>query len=146
MKKYMGFYISLKADKQVESFTSVDGKTILLDRGDGPEPFEIRGINMGVGISGHFATDYAIDKETYLRWFAQIQDMGANCIRLYTILPDDFYALCGNTIVTERSLYIIHGLWVNDYYHNSHRDAYSKDFMGAMIKDSRTLVDIIYGI
>ena len=50
------------------------------------EPFEIRGVDMGVGIPGHFATDYAIDKETYLRWFRMIKDMGANCVRVYTLL------------------------------------------------------------
>ena len=55
------------------------------------EAFEIRGVNMGVGIPGEWATDYAIDKETYLRWFQYIQDMGANTIRVYTILHDDFY-------------------------------------------------------
>ena len=55
------------------------------------EPFEIRGVDMGVGIPGHFATDYAIDKETYLRWFRMIKDMGANCVRVYTLLEDDFY-------------------------------------------------------
>lgn len=141
-----GIRINLLANREVESFTAVDGKTILVDQGNGLEPFEIRGVNMGVGIPGHFATDYAIDKETYLRWFAQIQDMGANCIRVYTILQDDFYnAVWEYNHDNENPLYIIHGLWVNDYYHNSHRDAYDKDFMGAMLQDSRTLVDIIHG-
>ena len=52
----------------VETFTKVEGKTILVDQGQGLAPFEIRGVNLGSGIPGHFATDYAIDKETYLRW------------------------------------------------------------------------------
>lgn len=130
----------------VETFTAVDGKTILVDQGQGMEPFEIRGVNLGSGIPGHFATDYAIDKETYLQWFDQIQAMGANCIRVYTLLQDDFYnAFWEYNKDREQPLYLIHGLWVNDYTLFSHRDAYDPDFMNTMIQDSRTLVDIIHG-
>lgn len=43
----------------VETFTKVEGKTILVDQGQGLAPFEIRGVNLGVGIPGHFATDYS---------------------------------------------------------------------------------------
>lgn len=146
LSNYKGYRISLDMGKPVETFTAVEGKTILLDKGEGMEPFEIRGVNMGVGIPGHFATDYAIDKNTYLRWFSQIKEMGANCIRVYTLLQDDFYeAVWEYNRDNEDPLYIIHGLWVNDYIHNSHRDAYDKDFIGGMIKDSQVLVDIIHG-
>ena len=130
----------------VETFTKVEGKTILVDQGQGLAPFEIRGVNLGSGIPGHFATDYAIDKETYLRWFEEIQAMGANCIRVYTLLQDDFYnAFWEYNKDREQPLYLIHGLWVNDYTLFSHRDAYDPDFMNTMIQDSRTLVDIIHG-
>ncbi|MEG2137167.1 MAG: hypothetical protein RRY64_00775, partial [Oscillospiraceae bacterium] len=141
-----GLFFQSDTGQDVTSFTKVVGKTIYLDGGTGMEPFEIRGVDMGVGIPGHFATDYAIDKETYLRWFRQIQDMGANCVRVYTILQDDFYeAVWEYNHENETPLYFIHGLWVDDYVQYSHRDAYDKDFLGAMIQDARTLVDIIHG-
>ncbi|MEG0720612.1 MAG: hypothetical protein RR446_02485 [Lachnospiraceae bacterium] len=136
----------INTEKEVTTFTTVTDKKICVDSGDGMQPFEIRGVDMGAGIPGHFATDYAIDKDTYLRWFQQIQDMGANTVRVYTILQDDFYeAVWEYNHNNDNPLYFIHGLWVNDYIQYSHRDAYDKDFMGAMIKDSRTLVDIIHG-
>lgn len=80
----IGSTLSFNMNKEVKTFTTVSDKEILVDTGNGMEPFEIRGVNMGVGIPGHFATDYAIDKETYLRWFRMIKDMGANCVRVYT--------------------------------------------------------------
>lgn len=141
-----GLYLDLNLGEEVSTFTTISGKEILVDQGDGMEPFEIRGVNMGAGIPGHFATDYAIDKETYLRWFEQIQEMGANCIRVYTILTPDFYeAVWEYNHDREDPLYIIHGLWVDDYVQFSHMDAYDNDFMGAMIEESRILVDIIHG-
>ena len=54
------------------------GREIFRQTEKGPEPFEIRGVDMGAGYPGYFATEYAISKETYLRWFGLIQDMGAN--------------------------------------------------------------------
>lgn len=141
-----GLFIDLQFDKTVKSFTAVEGKEILVDTGNGLTPFEIRGVNMGVGIPGHFATEYAIDEETYLRWFRQIQEMGANCIRIYTIQNDTFYnAVWEYNHNNEDPLYFIHGLWVNDYVQNSHRDAYDSEFADAMLEDSRTLVDILHG-
>lgn len=130
----------------VETFTTVKGKEIYVDTGDGMKPFEIRGVDMGVGIPGHFATDYAIDEETYLRWFEQIQEMGANCIRVYTILQEDFYdALWAYNHENDNPLYVIHGLWLNDYVLYSHRDAYHPDFLDQMIEDAQILIDVLHG-
>ena len=137
-----GLYIDWNPGRETTSFTRVEGKTILVDG----EPFEIRGVDMGVGIPGHFATDYAIDRETYLRWFGQIQEMGANCIRVYTILQDDFYeAFYEYNKDREEPLYLLHGLWVNDYVMYSHRDAFDPEYLGALIEDGRTLIDILHG-
>ena len=87
----LGIYIDLDPDRPVTTFMTTDSDTIYMERDGQAVPFEIRGVNMGVGLPGEWATDYAIDQETYLRWFGWIQEMGANTIRVYTILHDDFY-------------------------------------------------------
>lgn len=46
---------------------------------------------MGSGEPGEWSTDFAVDRETYLRWFGYIQEMGANTIRIYTVQSDTFY-------------------------------------------------------
>ena len=127
-------------------WATTDSDTIYVDSGGGPEPFVVQGVNLGVGLPGEWATDYAIDKETYLRWFRQIQDMGANTIRVYTILHDDFYeAFYQYNKDNPDPLYLLHGVWVNDYVQNSHRDAYDDEFLGAFLADCRTLVDLLHG-
>lgn len=142
----LGVYIDLHPDEPVTTFTTTDEDTIYLDRGDGPEPFTVKGVNMGVGIPGHWATDYAIDKQTYLRWFRQIKDMGANTLRVYTILQDDFYeAFYEFNQDNDDPLYLIHGVWVNDYIQNSHRDAYDDEFRKTFMEDCRTVVDLLHG-
>lgn len=141
-----GLYINVGNQKEVTSFATTEGKEILVDTGSGPKPYEIKGVNLGAGIPAHFATDYAIDKKTYLRWFRQIKDMGANTIRVYTILSKDFYdAVYEYNNKNPDPLYILHGVWVDDYVQNSRLDAYDDNFFETLKKDCRTLVDIIHG-
>ena len=85
---FHGWYLPVPQDphREVQVVAKQEGKELLLGTDAGFSPFEIKGVDMGSGIPGHFATDYAIDKETYLRWFGQIKAMGANTIRVYTLL------------------------------------------------------------
>lgn len=142
----LGIYIDLNPDEPVTTFMTTDSETIYMDRNGETIPFEIRGVNLGVGLPGEWATDYAIDKATYLRWFDWIKEMGANTIRVYTILQDDFYnAFYEYNLGNDDPLYLIHGVWVNDYVQNSHRDAYDDDFRQTLLNDCRTVVDILHG-
>ena len=91
-----------------------DEDTIYMERDGAYEPFEVRGVNLGVGLPGEWATDYAIDEETYLRWFQYIQELGANTIRVYTLLQDDFYNAfyqynTAREAAGEEPLWLIHG-------------------------------------
>ena len=142
----LGWYVDLRPDAEVTTFMEVQGEKIVRLTASGPEEFEIRGVNMGSGIPGEWSTDFAIDKETYLRWFAQIQAMGANVVRIYTIQADDFYeAFYEYNKDREEPLYLLHGVWVNDYIQHSHRDAYDPDFLDVLLEDCRTMVDVLHG-
>lgn len=136
----------LNNTEEIQYFTKTEGDKILLKRRKDFEDFEIRGVNMGLGIPGHFATEYAIDKNTYLRWFKYIQEMGANAIRVYTINHDDFYeAFYEYNEDNDNPLYLVHGVWVDDYIQNSHRDALDDEFIDVFREDCKTLVDVIHG-
>ncbi|HIW76289.1 MULTISPECIES: hypothetical protein [Gordonibacter] len=138
--------IDLNPGKPVTSQVRQVGKTIQIDRGNGWEDFEIRGVDMGAGIPGHFATDYAIDKDTYLRWFKQIKEMGANTIRVYILLGTSFYeAFYEFNKDNPDPLYLIHGVWIDDYVQNSHMDAFVDEYQRRFMEDARTVVDVIHG-
>lgn len=142
----LGIYIDLHPTATVTTQTATDEDTIYFLDGGQRVPFEIRGVNLGVGIPGKWATDYAIDKDTYLRWFSQIQEMGANTIRVYTIQSNSFYdAFYEYNKNREVPLYLLHGVWVNDYILNSHRDGFDPKFQKQLIEDCHTVVDIVHG-
>ena len=143
---YEGMYFDFGKEKPAEYFMKVDGEEIYMKNGDTFTPYEIRGVNLGSGLPGEWATSFAIDKETYLRWFGYIQEMGANTIRVYTIQSDTFYdAFYEYNKDNKNPLYMLHGVWVNDYVINSHRDAYSKDFYDTFLEHSKIMVDVIHG-
>lgn len=62
---------------------------------------------MGSGIPGKWATEFAIDEETYRRWFGYIQAMGANTVRVYTIQGEAFYNAFMNTTRITRNRCIL---------------------------------------
>lgn len=143
---YEGIYIDFGKDKPTEYFMKVDGEEIYMKKGDDFVPYEIKGVNLGSGIPGEWATTFAVNEETYLRWFKYIKEMGANTIRVYTIQNSDFYsAFYKYNKDNDDPLYLIHGVWVNDYVLNSHRDAYSKDFYDTFLENSKITVDVIHG-
>ena len=144
---HMGMYVDLTPNADIETPTTVDGDKILkLNENGEYEEFEIRGVNMGSGIPGKFSTEFSANEETYLRWFKQIDEMGANAIRIYTIHNDTFYnAFYKYNKDNPDPLYLIHGVWVDDYMLNSHHDAFSKEFYQDFVNHCKATVDVIHG-
>lgn len=141
-----GLYVDFGGQKTVETFMKADTEEIYMKKHGKYKLFEIKGVNLGSGLPGKWATSFSVDEETYLRWFRYIQDMGANTIRVYTIQNDTFYNAFYKYNENNRNpLYLLHGVWVNDYVLNSHRDAYSKDFYDTFLENSKIMVDIIHG-
>ena len=143
---YLKIYELPAKQSQPKVFVKTSGKEILLDRGEGLEPFEVRGVDLGSGIPRHWGTDFSIDKKTYMRWFEEIKAMGANTIRVYAIQSASFYrAFYDYNVNNPDPLYLIQGVWVNDYVQNSHRDAYDAEFYKPFLESCRATVDIIHG-
>ena len=143
---HLGWYIDMDPGKPVTTFVKTEGTEFRILKDGQWEDFEIKGVNIGSGEPGQWSTDFDIDEESYYRWFGYIQEMGANTIRVYTIQADEFYnAFYAYNQGRDEPLYLIHGVWVNDYVQNSHMDAYDERFFDTLIEDCRTLVDVIHG-
>ena len=147
---YLGVYIDFHPHAPVTTFMRTDEDTIYMERDGEYVPFEIRGVDLGAGMPGEYATDFAIDKETYKRWFGQIQELGANTIRIYTLSHDDFYNAfyeynTERVAAGEDPLWLLHGVWVDDYSHNSHKDAFDDGLLPELIEDMKIIIDILHG-
>lgn len=143
---YYNGNLYISHEGEVESFSKAEGENLWIDKGNGYEIFDLRGVNLGLGKPGKFATEYGISKEEYLRWFQQIQAMGANVIRNYTLAHEEFYeAFYEYNVNNDNPLYLIHGVWVDDYMLNSHRSAFDDEFYKGFLNSCKEVVDVIHG-
>lgn len=143
---FHGADLSLFPHQSSTASFKAEGKELLVEKDGGWEELELRGVNMGSSIPGHFPTDYAIDRETYLRWFGQIKDMGANSIRVHMLMGSSFYeAFYEFNEGRDDPLYLVQGVYLDDYAAYSHMDAYQEGYLGALREDAHAVVDAVHG-
>lgn len=144
---FKGFYIHFPSNESVQIISKTENKSILIkDKDQTFREITIKGVNLPSSIANYRATDFAVDKETYLRWFGWIQKMGANTLQIYTIYDSAFYdALYQFNVNNLNPLYLIQGIQVTEYANNSKNDAYSRDFYYSLINDARDVVDVVHG-
>lgn len=145
---YTNIFVGFYPKAPVNVLVKTEGKTIYLKNSDTKtfKPFEVKGVEMTSGIAGYNSTDYAVDKDTWLKWFKEVQEMGTNTIRIPTIFDDTFYnAFYEFNNENDKKLYLFQGIQVSDYGNNSKDDAFNKDFYSSLLEDSRSVVDIVHG-
>jgi len=144
---YSGFYIDFKPKEPITAQWTIKDKKIYKKNEMGEtKEFFFKGVELSSGIAGNYATDYAVDKDTWLKWFKEIQEMGANTIRINTIYNDIFYnAFYEFNKDKKEPLYLLQGIQVSDYGNNSGQDAYNREFYDTLKKDSLDVVDITHG-
>ena len=122
------------------------GKLFQIYRSGEWHDFLIKGVNMGSGTTGYFPGQMGITKEEYKRWFKLIADMNANAIRIYTILSPAFYqALFEYNMLTDKPLYILQGIWVNDENIHNFKDAFAEKLTGDFLEEIKTIIDVLHG-
>ena len=107
-------------------------------------PIWPKGVNMGVALPGRFPSEFPADSAVYATWLAMLAHANANTVRLYTILPPEFYrALKGwNTEHPQAVLWLVHGVWT-ELPDSAAFD--SPAFEGGFQAEIRRVVDVIHG-
>lgn len=123
------------------------GDQIELYQGGKWQPFFAKGVNLGATVPGHDPGELAIDKSTFLKWFAEIQELGANVIRVYTIHEPVFYeALVEfNEQHRDSPLYFIQGVWSPEEQLIKTHDAQSPLVIKTFKKEIIYAVGAVYG-
>ncbi|MFB1052172.1 hypothetical protein [Paraliobacillus sp. JSM ZJ581] len=109
-------------------------------------PLKIRGVELDSAYGPKRRTDFTIDEQTWLRWFNMIQQMGANTIRVSTILDDQFYkAFYQYNNNREEPLYLLQGMQVVTDEVKTNKNKENLLFYKTLMEDGKDLVDIIHG-
>ncbi len=73
----------------------------------------VKGVNLGAALPGEYATGFPREVSVYLDWLDTIASLGANAVRVYTLLPPEFYLALAthNALPAARKLWLIQGVW-----------------------------------
>jgi tetratricopeptide (TPR) repeat protein len=104
----------------------------------------IAGVNIGPATPGHFATEPPANLQTYYDWFSRIAGMGANTVRVYTLLPPGFYRALYmyNAAHPDFPLYLFQEIWLKEPLNDNLFDPAFTDDFG---KTVRGMVDALHG-
>ena len=102
----------------------------------------LKGINLGLGLPGYFPGEFAVKKGTYLKWFKQISELGANTVRVYSVLMPDFYEALYRFNQTGERLYLFQEIWTELPERNDFRDS---RFSEGLSKEIKYAVDVVFG-
>lgn len=111
------------------------------------QPFFAKGVNLGASLPGHYPGELPITREDYMRWFAMIDEMGANVIRVYTIHSPVFYeALVDYNQRKEGDpLYLMQGIWSPEELLIEKKDAYLPEIREEFRQEIKDAVGAVYG-
>jgi tetratricopeptide (TPR) repeat protein len=104
----------------------------------------VKGVNMGVALPGRFPAEFPEDQALYVTWLETIASLGANAVRLYTLLPPAFYAALAehNRKPGDGPLWLVQGVWTelpeDDDYDG-------RAFRGGFEDEIRRVVDAVHG-
>ena len=104
----------------------------------------VKGFNLGAALPGKFPTEFPEDERTYREWLQIMSGLGANTVRLYTLLPPPFYRalVAHNREPGARKLYLIQGVWTEL---PPRHDFSGPDFVDAFRAEIARVIDAVHG-
>ncbi|HEU4403347.1 MAG TPA: tetratricopeptide repeat protein [Candidatus Polarisedimenticolia bacterium] len=107
-------------------------------------PLFVEGVNLGVALPGRFPAEFPTDEATYAGWLDALSDLGANSVRLYTLLPPAFYTALQkhNLKGGPGRLWLVQGVWTE--LPDDH-DYEARSFLGGFEEEIKRVVDAVHG-
>lgn len=110
-----------------------------------PSPIFIKGVNIGFALPGKYPSEFPQDENLYREWLTLIAEMGANVIRVYTILPPEFYLAFyrhNRESPAGKKLFLIQGIWVEL---PEGADFRNETYLATIKNEIKNAVDVIHG-
>jgi tetratricopeptide (TPR) repeat protein len=108
------------------------------------QPIFIKGFNLGAALPGRYPSEFPEDEALYRGWLDLMADLGANTVRLYTLLPPAFYRAlqAHNEEPGARRLWLIQGVWTE--LPQSH-DFLDEAFVAEFEAEIARVIDAVHG-
>ncbi len=107
-------------------------------------PIFVQGFNLGVALPGKFSAEFPTNEALYRNWLETIGSFGANCVRLYTLLPPEFYRAlkAHNDTHPDARIWLMQGIWTElPDKHDFSDTVYLKEFHA----ETARVIDAVHG-
>lgn len=107
----------------------------------------LKGVNIGLTEATTDLSNPNVPYETYREWLSQIGEMNANTVRVFTVMPPQFYkALYDHNAEAASPLYLVQGIWFNETYMTEGENAFEQDgrIIEAFKRSIRETLDIMH--
>jgi hypothetical protein len=107
--------------------------------------FFAKGFNLGPALPGKWFTEFPKDEDLYFRWLTQMAAMNANCVRIYTLFPPEFYRafLAYNLEHPDKPLWLYQEIWPEE--HPPGNNYLAEDYNDTYHQEIEMNVDAIHG-
>lgn len=107
----------------------------------------LKGVNIGLTEATTDVNNPDVSYDTYREWFVLIEEMHANTIRVFTVMPPQFYkALYDHNASAQNTLYLIHGIWFNEnYMYDGSAFSDNEKVLSSFRRAVLETVDIVHG-
>lgn len=109
------------------------------------EDFFVKGVNIGAALPGQWFTEFPKDEAIYTGWFEKIAQMNANSIRVYTLLPPEFYNALDsyNNQHPQAILWLLQEIWPEE--NPAGQDYLQKAYVDEYFREIDHVLDAIHG-
>ncbi|MGB4658402.1 MAG: hypothetical protein WBI07_04425 [Mobilitalea sp.] len=122
-------------NNQAQMTAKAEGTGFQIMQGGKWKDITIKGVNIGAALPGKWFTEFPTDEMVYYKWFEQIGAMNANTIRIYTLLPPEFYTALDyyNLTHPDQLLWLFQEIWPEEepadlnYLNVEYEKAYKKE-------------------
>ena len=146
---YLYFYkgnLFINSNSKIECVSKSDNENIYLLSDGNYEVFDLKGVNLKFTKPGHYSSEYKITKDEYINWFHEIQDLGANVIKIEDIGNPVFYeAFYEYNSSNPKKIYLIQGISENESKIKSKYAAIDQEFYSEYLKHCKNVIDIVHG-
>ena len=106
------------------------------------QKYYVAGVNLGPGAPGFYPAAPPMDGQTYADWIRKAEQLNANTLRVYTLLPPSFYRAFKKHHENGGKISLYQQIWLPD---PPNKDLYDSKFVDDFKAEIRYVVDAIHG-
>lgn len=138
--------LDMEQDQGAFRFTKVNGSNIEVYKDGNWTEMKIKGVALSSFTPKYGRYKTGIDKALVMQWLEEIQDLGANVVKIPSIQPSSFYnAIYDYNQLAETPIYTIHEVMLDENAVLKYYDMYNKKIWNNFKQDIKKTINVVHG-